>query len=98
MEFVGESAIKHTPKEEIILCEKERFLKMCKDSPFVIIGFIKNTFMNKVNTIQLWEKDAIIENIVQARNSARWPMHPVNWMRLNNAYFNDMVNQIKKII
>ena len=85
--------------EDPIVCDEGKFIEMCKESPFVIMGFIKNTFMNKANLIKSWENNANIKNIVQAKNDKGWPIHPICWIKLKGKmYYNDVVNQIKQII
>lgn len=65
---------------------KEKFINMCRESNFVMIGFLKNLFVDKVHDIERLIMEANIKNIAQALDDKNWSSHPMRWIREKKGY------------
>ncbi|TWH52014.1 hypothetical protein [Sporomusa sp. KB1] len=81
--------------EEFATKNFAEFIKICNNSPFVILGFVKNIFSDKANDLLNWSSSC--SNVLISSDNSGWPSHPRRW-RTEIALHNKAIAEIVKVI
>ncbi|MFC4776805.1 hypothetical protein ACFO9Q_08430 [Paenibacillus sp. GCM10023252] len=83
--------------EDPVTHERDRFLEECSSSKFVIMGFVKKVFMERMREVQEWSKES--DKIVCAIDSKGHQSHPFSWglnPELKNKAIESLVNVLRR--
>lgn len=84
--------------KDLVVHDKVEFINTCNNSLFIIIGFLKDVFLNETNNILNWIGTITVPKIVQAKKGTNWPYHPIMWKKwpeLGQEAINNLYNVIK---
>ncbi|MDD3653128.1 MAG: hypothetical protein PHO01_02900 [Desulfotomaculaceae bacterium] len=77
LSIINENKIERFLLEHPIVHNQDEFAKVCKNSPFVLMGFLKDKFKDIAAELLKWA--STYDRLVVSADRDKWPSHPRRW-------------------